>query len=144
MGKSSKLFTILALLAGLSGPALAQSAAGTWKTIDDETGQAKALVQINEGAGGELSGRIIKLFNKPDMVCDQCEGERKGKPVVGMNILWGLKKADDGWSGGKILDPKTGKVYSAKAKLIDNGRKLQLRGFLGVSLLGRTQVWERQ
>ena len=144
MGKHGRTLAILALLAGLSGTALAESAAGIWKTIDDESGQPKALVQISEGPGGELSGRITKLFNKPDMVCDKCEGERKGKPVVGMNILWGMKKADDGWIGGKILDPKTGKVYSAKAKLTDNGRRLEMRGFLGVSLLGRTQVWEKQ
>lgn len=142
--RSMQYLTALALFAGLSGPALAQSVTGTWKTIDDETGQAKALVQITENANGELSGRITKLFNKPDMLCDKCEGERKNKPVIGMNILWGLKKTNDGWGNGKILDPKNGKTYSAKARLIDNGTKLEVRGYLGVSLLGRTQTWERQ
>ena len=73
-----------------------------------------------------------------------CDGDRKGKPVNGMTILWGLKKDGDSWANGKILDPHNGKVYSAKMKLVEGGRKLEVRGFLGVSLLGRTQVWERQ
>jgi len=72
-------------------------------------------------------------------VCGKCDGANKDKPVVGMNILWGLKKDGDAWEGGKILDPKTGKVYSAKLKLA--GDKLEVRGFLGMALLGRTQTW---
>ncbi|MXR35442.1 DUF2147 domain-containing protein [Craterilacuibacter sinensis] len=133
----------LVLLATLvSGSALAAGVVGTWKTIDDETKQPKALVQISESAGGELSGKIIKLFNKPEAVCDKCEGANKDKPVVGMNILWGLKKDGNSWTGGKILDPKSGKVYSAKMKL-EGDNKLEVRGFIGMALLGRTQVWER-
>ena len=124
--------------------ALAASAAGTWKTIDDETKQAKSLVEISEAPNGELSGKVVKLFNNPDVVCDKCDGALKGKPVVGMTIMTGLKKDGDGWENGKILDPKSGKVYSAKAKLIEGGKRLEVRGFLGISLLGRTQVWERQ
>ncbi|SME96167.1 DUF2147 domain-containing protein [Pseudogulbenkiania subflava] len=136
---------LLALAGGmLAQSALAQSAAGTWKTIDDETKQAKALVQISEGADGQLSGKIIKLFNKPDAVCEKCDGANKGKPVNGLTIVWGLKKDGEAWNGGEILDPKSGKVYSAKMKLVDGGNRLEVRGFLGVSLLGRTQVWERQ
>ncbi|WP_293765559.1 DUF2147 domain-containing protein [uncultured Aquitalea sp.] len=135
----------LAVTVGLfSHMALADTAAGTWKTIDDETKQVKALVQINEGANGELSGKIIKLFQHPDAVCDECDGDRKGKPVNGMTILWGLKKDGENWNNGKILDPHNGKIYSAKMKLVEGGKKLEVRGFLGVSLLGRTQVWERQ
>ncbi|GGY14514.1 DUF2147 domain-containing protein [Paludibacterium paludis] len=133
------------ILGLMSQIALADSAAGVWKNIDDETHQAKALIQISEAGGGELSGKIIKLLHKPDAVCDKCEGDLKDKPVNGMTILWGLKKdGESAWSGGKILDPKSGKVYSAKMKLIDGGKKLEVRGFLGVSLLGRSQVWERQ
>ncbi|CUA86942.1 Uncharacterized conserved protein, DUF2147 family [Gulbenkiania indica] len=144
MRKHLTLAATTLLCAALSPFALAESAAGTWKTIDDETKQAKALVQISELPSGELSGRIVKLFNNPDAVCEKCDGTNKGKPINGLNILWGLQKQGEGWEGGKILDPKSGKVYSAKAKLIDGGRKLEVRGFLGVSLLGRTQVWERQ
>ena len=129
----------------LSSLALANndSPVGTWKTIDDETKQAKALVQISE-SGGVLTGKIIKLFANPDALCDKCDGERKDKPVQGMTILWDLKKNGAAWEGGKILDPKKGQVYSSKAKLVDGGAKLEVRGFMGVSLLGRSQVWERQ
>ena len=91
-----------------------------------------------------LSGKIIKLFANPDAKCDKCDGERKDKPVQGMTILWDLKKSGDSWEGGKILDPKKGQVYSSKAKLTEGGSKLEVRGFMGVALLGRTQVWERQ
>ncbi|AXK39384.1 DUF2147 domain-containing protein [Crenobacter cavernae] len=134
-----------AVALAFAGNALADSAAGTWKTIDDETRQAKALVQITENPGGVLTGRIVKLFANPDAVCDKCDGDRKGKPVEGMTILWGLKKAgNDAWEDGKILDPKKGSVYSAKMKLAEGGKKLEVRGFMGVSLLGRTQTWERQ
>lgn len=133
-----------ALLFAFAGHALAGSAAGTWKTIDDKTGQPKALVQISDN-GGELTGKIVKLFAKPDAVCDKCEGEKKDKPIVGMTILWGLKKdGEDLWKDGKILDPKEGKIYSSKASLADGGNKLEVRGFVGVSLLGRTQTWVRQ
>lgn len=132
-----------ALLAVFAGHALAQSAAGEWKTIDDKTGQPKAVVQISDNSG-ELTGKIVKLFNHPDAICDKCEGEKKDKPIVGMTILWGLKKDGDMWVNGKILDPKEGKVYSSKAQLADGGSKLEVRGFIGVSLLGRTQTWIRQ
>ena len=101
-------------------------------------------MEITEAANGELTGKIVKLFANPDAVCEKCEGALKGKPVVGMTILTGLKKDGEEWEGGKILDPKSGKVYSAKAKLTDGGKKLEVRGFLGVALLGRTQTWERQ
>ncbi|MDC7702151.1 DUF2147 domain-containing protein [Vogesella indigofera] len=143
MNSAAKWAAVLAI--GASAQlALAAGAGGTWKTIDDETKQAKALVEISETAGGELSGRIVKLFANPDAVCDKCDGPLKGKPVVGMTILTGLKKGGDGWEGGRILDPKSGKVYSAKAKLAEAGKKLEVRGFIGMALLGRTQTWERQ
>jgi len=143
----SKLWKAAALalgLAALSHSVLADSPIGSWKTIDDDTKQAKAVVQIAEGANGELSGKIVKLFQNPEVVCEACDGDRKGKPVNGMTILWGLKKDGDSWANGKILDPHNGKVYSAKMKLVEGGKKLEVRGFLGVSLLGRTQVLERQ
>ncbi|MEF9942731.1 MAG: DUF2147 domain-containing protein, partial [Burkholderiaceae bacterium] len=76
--------------------------------------------------------------------CDQCSGARKDQPVIGMTILWGLKNEGDEWTGGEILDPKNGKTYKAKAKLVDGGKKLEVRGFLGISLFGRTQTWVRE
>ena len=134
-----------ALLLGAGAGAQDASPVGLWKTIDDETGQAKALVRISEDAGVG-SGRIEKLFNpsRPHPVCDQCSDERKGKPIEGLTILTGLKRGKNGWEGGEILDPGKGKVYRAKATLADGGNRLEVRGFVGVSLFGRTQTWIRE
>ncbi len=126
----------------------APTAVGTWKTIDDETGSVKSLVEITE-VDGQLSGKIIKLFRKPeedqDPKCDKCSGDKKDKPIIGLQILWGLKKeGENKWADGEIMDPKKGKTYSCKLELIEDGKKLKVRGFLGFSLLGRTQMWERQ
>ncbi|MBL7542379.1 MAG: DUF2147 domain-containing protein [Bdellovibrionaceae bacterium] len=126
----------------------AASPVGIWKTVDDETGHVKSLVEITESSG-ELKGKIVKLFRKPDEDqdprCEKCEGDKKDKPILGLDILWGLKKDSDAkWSGGEIMDPKKGKIYSCKMEVIDDGKKLRVRGFLGFSLLGRTQTWERQ
>lgn len=138
-----------ALLAGLLAPAagIAQSLdtpVGLWKSIDDETKKPKALIRIVE-QGGQLVGRIEKILSdKPDAVCEACTDDRKGKPVQGMTILTGLRKDGDEWTGGEILDPNNGKVYKAKAKLADGGRKLDLRGFIGIALVGRTQTWLRE
>lgn len=130
--------------------ALAQGASpvGKWKTIDDETNAPRSLVEITE-VNGELQGRILQIFQrpdeKPDPVCDACEGERKGKPVVGMTFLWGLKPdGSNEWASGSVLDPKNGKIYNAKATLTEGGQKLRLRGFIGSPIFGRTQIWLRE
>jgi len=132
-------------LALAAGAALAQATpVGLWKTIDDETKQEKSHVRITE-AGGVLTGKVEKILTeKTDAVCDKCDGDLKNKPVQGMTILSGLKKDGGEWTGGKILDPNNGKVYDAKVKLVDGGKKLEMRGFMGVSLLGRTQTWLRE
>jgi uncharacterized protein (DUF2147 family) len=138
-----------AMLAGLLAQtplALAQatSPVGLWKSIDEETKQPKALIRIAE-QGGVLVGKIEKILtDKADAVCDLCPDDRKGKPVQGMTILTGLKKDGEEWTGGEVLDPNNGKIYKAKAKLVDGGRKLDVRGFIGVALLGRTQTWLRE
>lgn len=136
-------------LAPLAAAAQADSSlVGTWKTIDDETSAPRSIVEISE-ANGELHGRILQIFyrpdEKPDPVCEACQGERKDKPVIGMTFLWGLKP--DGaneWASGSVLDPKNGKIYNAKATLTEAGRKLRLRGFIGTPILGRTQIWLRE
>ncbi len=125
----------------------AASPLGYWKTIDDKTKKPKAIVQITQ-EGDQLRGKIVKLFpreGRPDNpVCDKCKGDKKDKPILGLEILWNLKKDSEiKWDSGDILDPESGSVYSAKAELQDQGMKLKVRGFLGFSLLGRTQVWER-
>lgn len=118
---------------------------GTWKTIDDATGKAKSLVTISED-GGKLHGKVVKLFNpsKPDPTCEKCDGKRKDQPIMGMEILWGLQKDGEQWDGGQILDPEKGKIYGAKLSLADHGNKLDVRGFMGFSLIGRTQTWIRE
>ncbi len=122
------------------------SPVGTWKTIDDETHEPKSLVKIVE-KHGKLYGTIIKLFRKPDEdqnpKCDKCEGALKDKPIIGMQILKGFSKDGDEWSGGKILDPHNGKTYSCILEVLDGGKKLKVRGYIGISLIGRTQIWER-
>ena len=119
---------------------------GVWKTIDDKTGQPKSIVEITE-TNGELTGKVKEVLQSdhgPNPICKECEGERKNQTVTGMTIIWGMKKDGEAWSGGKILDPKNGKVYGCKMRLTDGGQKLEVRGFIGFSLLGRSQVWERR
>ena len=134
------------LFAGASA-ALAQGAAspvGLWKTIDDETKQAKSLVRIFE-KDGALAGRVEKILaDQADAKCGKCTDERKDQPVVGMTILTGMRAAGDRWEGGKILDPNNGKVYSSLMKLLDGGRKLEVRGYVGAAMFGRSQVWLRE
>lgn len=124
------------------------SAVGKWTTIDDETKKVKSIVEIYE-SNGKLEGKVIQLFRKPDEdqnpKCDKCKGEKKDQPIMGMIILWGMQnKNDREWTDGEIMDPNNGKTYSCKMKLIENGKKLEVRGFLGLSLFGRTQTWERK
>jgi len=147
---ASVRFGLIAIAAALlvSARAFAADAspAGVWKTIDDKTGQPKSIVEITE-QNGELTGKVKEVLQSeqgPNPVCKDCEGERKNQPVVGMTIIWGMKKDGDDWAGGKILDPKNGKTYGCKMHLEDGGKKLEVRGFVGFSLLGRSQTWERQ
>jgi uncharacterized protein (DUF2147 family) len=123
------------------------SAAGLWKTIDDKTGKAKSLVRLTE-VNGELRGSVEKLFREPgeeqNPLCDKCPDDKKDKPVIGMNILSGMKADGDRYEGGQILDPNNGKTYKCKMELDDKGKKLKVRGYIGVPMLGRTQVWLRE
>ena len=138
------------VLAATAFAAAAQSTspAGAWKTIDDASKKEKSVVRIVDN-GGVYNGRIEKLLETtmaPDAVCKECTDDRKDKPVVGLVIVRNMKQSADDKSvfeGGDILDPANGKVYKAKMKLIDNGSKLEVRGFVGISLLGRTQTWIR-
>lgn len=120
------------------------SPVGLWRTISDKTGKPAAIVEISE-KNGEYVGRIVKLLEKdPDSVCDKCTDARKGQPIVGMVFLSGLKADGDEYTGGEILDPAEGKVYRAKMRLAEGGTRLLVRGFIGFSLLGRTQTWQRE
>ncbi len=119
---------------------------GKWQTIDDETKQAKSIIEISK-QGDIYKGKIIALLQNPNFICNKCTGEFKDKSIIGMPVLTGLKykdnQKDNQYEDGKIFDPQNGKTYSAKAKLIENGQKLEVRGFMGISLLGRTQTWNR-
>ena len=121
------------------------SPVGLWKTIDDKTKTEKALVRVSE-AGGVVTGKIEKLLApgaNQDAKCDKCSDDRKDKPVVGMEIIRGVKKDGDEWSGGTILDSAEGKVYKVKMTLADGGKKLDVRGYVGAPMFGRTQTWIR-
>lgn len=133
----------LLLASGLS-QADALSPEGVWKTIDDETGKAKSLVQIWVD-GGELKGKIIELIEpeEENPKCTECDGDLKDAPILGMQFIWGLKQEDGVWDNGKILDPASGSVYSSKIEVIEDGAKLDVRGYIGFAFAGRSQVWER-
>jgi uncharacterized protein (DUF2147 family) len=123
------------------------SPVGLWKTVDDQSGKPKALIRISEN-NGELTGKVEKLFRTPEQdqnpTCDKCDGARKDQPVIGMTILTGLKKEGEEYTGGEILDPSNGKVYKSKLSVADGGKKLNLRGYIGMPILGRTQTWLRE
>ncbi|MGL5742761.1 MAG: DUF2147 domain-containing protein [Legionella sp.] len=124
--------------------AASQAPVGNWVTVDDKTGEKRAIVNISQ-SGGTLSAVIDKVYPQPGDtgICDKCPGECKGNKVRGLRFMWGLKnQGENEWSGGSILDPKSGKVYSAKITV--QGNKLLVRGYLGVSLLGRTQIWHKE
>ncbi len=122
------------------------SPVGVWKTIDDDGKTEKSIVRVTE-TGGRLTGRIESLFDasKRESVCDQCGDDRKNQRLVGLIILSNVSKQPDEevWSGGEILDPNNGKTYRVRLKPLDGGRKLEVRGYIGTPLLGRTQTWVR-
>ncbi|HTS54285.1 MAG TPA: DUF2147 domain-containing protein [Burkholderiales bacterium] len=148
MGVRVCVSTCTAIL-GLAGPAAADldSPAGLWKTIDDKSGKERALVRIVNN-NGAFEGRVEKIFDRPgddlEHLCRRCDGERKNKPIIGMTFMWGLKKNGDQYDGGEILDPNIGIIYRGRLRLKDGGRKLEVRGYIGLSLFGRSQTWLRQ
>ncbi|MFZ6692033.1 DUF2147 domain-containing protein [Undibacterium sp. SXout20W] len=145
-----KKISLIAILFSIALAPLAHaedSPVGLWKNIDDKTGKPKALIRITE-TGGELQGKIERLFVEADAdknpKCDKCEGVNKDQPIIGMTILFGLKKNGDEYTGGKILDPANGKLYSSKITPVENYKKLNVRGYIGTPFLGRSQVWVRE
>jgi uncharacterized protein (DUF2147 family) len=136
----------LALLASAPAFAAEMTPVGTWTTIDDATGKPKSIVQITE-SNGTLEGKVLEVLQSEQgahPICKECDGERKDKPVEGMVIIWGVSKDGDVWDGGKILDPKNGKTYKVKLTMMEGGNKLDVHGYIGFALLGRSQVWERK
>ncbi len=121
---------------------------GYWKTFDDATGDPKSIISIYT-KNGQQAGDVVRIIKASDaavrnnagqVICDKCDGERKDQPIDGMNIMWGFSQEGDQWDGGRILDPQNGKIYKAKMWLEDGA--LMVRGFIGFSLIGRSQQWQ--
>lgn len=115
---------------------------GKWKTIDDETGQEKSIVEIFKKSDGKYYGKVTQLLIKPaNPNCVDCKDDRKNKPILGMEVVRGIKKDGNEFTGGTITDPKTGKTY--KCTITRSGDKLNVRGYIGFSLIGRSQTWHK-
>ena len=117
---------------------------GLWRNIDDKTGQPKAEIRISANSAGVLTGVVEKaLMPGPEPLCTLCTDDRKDKPKLGMEIIRGAKKAEgkDVWEDGKILDPDNGKNYTLRMEPLEDGKKLQVRGYIGPFY--RTQIWQR-
>jgi uncharacterized protein (DUF2147 family) len=117
---------------------------GYWTTIDDDGKTPSSVIQIYP-KGKKLFGKIVQLINprEKDPKCTACEGSRKDQRILGMEILRDFEQDDDEWSGGHILDPRNGKEYKCYLELIDGGKRLKVRGYIGIALLGRTQYWQK-
>ena len=126
--------------------AAAPAVLGYWQTIDDNSGEARSIVLI-EAEDDTVRGRIVRLIDppEPDPLCEQCPGDKRDAPVEGLEILWGFTESRAGreWSGGELLDPENGRVYRGRLRPRAGGAELEVRGFVGFSLLGRSQIWER-
>jgi uncharacterized protein (DUF2147 family) len=136
------LFSLL-----LSNVLYAQDAAlGDWYTVDDDTGEIKSLVTLSLAEDGTMVGVITKVLKQgtDDGLCDKCEGDMKGQPIEGMQFIWGVERTSEGeWKDGKLLDPESGTIYSGNLSIADDPQKLDVRGYVGISLFGRSQTWQR-
>ena len=119
---------------------------GLWQSIDDKSGKPQGEIRISAQSGGVLSGLVERaITTEGDPICNLCTDDRKGKPKVGMEIIRGARQTEgkDVWEGGTVLDPESGTIYKLKMTPIEGGKKLEVRGFVGFALLGRTQTWIR-
>ena len=132
--------------AGLPVRAVEPTAAGLWEQVDDNTGRPESWFKITE-RNGLYVGNLVKIFFKPgedeNWVCDRCEGAEKGAPVLGLALIKGMRRNGYSYENGTIMDPRDGSVYRALMKLSPDGQKLEVRGYLGISLFGRSQMWNR-
>ena len=138
-----KFLLLILTVVAISAPALSQGVTGRWKSVDDQTGKTVAIVEIYE-RGGKIYGKIVEITKAADRdkTCVHCPGEDKNKPIIGLTVIKGLTKDGDEYTGGQILDPKHGKLYKCYITL-ESKDKLKVRGYIGFSLLGRTQYWHR-
>lgn len=129
--------------------ALAQDLSGLWQQIDDKTGSPKALIEIKNQADGSYTGTITKVTPRPGYTprekCNKCPAPYTNKPILGLDVIKGLKPTTkNNYAHGRVLDPLTGKIYDLKGRISANGKRLTLRGYIGISAIGRTQTWIRQ
>lgn len=129
--------------------AYANDIIGKWLQIDDKTGTSKAILEIRKESNDTYTARIIKVTPRPGYTpqekCNDCPAPYTNQPILGMDVLKGLKhKKENFYDGGKVIDPLTGKIYSANARLNATGKRLTLRGYIGISAIGRSQTWIRQ
>lgn len=138
-----KYITIIVLFISCVFYSQSKSFLGKWKTIDDETGEAKSIVEIYEKSG-KIYGKVIEILDvvHKNNLCQNCGGEDKSKPILGLTVIKGLTRDGKEYNSGKILDPKSGKLYRCFITLEGN-EKLKVRGYIGIALLGRTQYWQR-
>ena len=147
--KKLKLATLL-MGVFMAGSVAAQDLSGIWQQIDDKSGSPKALIEIRKESNGTFTGKIIKVTPRPgytpQKTCNNCPAPYTNQPILGMDILTGLKHVDgtENYEKGRVIDPLSGKVYDAKVRINANGKRLTLRGYMGVSALGRSQTWIRQ
>lgn len=133
----------LILFFGMFFYAQSQTVIGKWKTIDDETGEAKSIVEIFEKSG-KIYGKVFEILDMEHKksVCSKCSGEDKNKPILGLTVIKGLSRQGNEYTNGKIMDPKNGKLYQCFL-LLEGKDRLKVRGYIGISLFGRTQYWHR-
>jgi uncharacterized protein (DUF2147 family) len=123
------------------------TAAGLWERVDS-SGDPAAWFRILD-CSGVFQGKMVKIFASPpgqnpaDWRCTACTGDQRNAPVIGLTFINGMKRNGLAYEGGSILDPRSGSVYSARMDLSPDGQQLSVRGFLGIELLGHTEVWRR-
>ena len=139
MNKTILTFTLFLFSVSMNS----QTIFGKWHSTNEETGKVDSVIEVYE-KNGKAFAKVVEIKNpdRKNALCDLCEGKNKNKPILGLNILTGLEKDDDEWSGGKILDPRNGKVYKCYIKLEDPN-KLKIRGYIGFALIGKTAYWTR-
>jgi len=137
-----KLYITLILLI-ITNSINSQSIFGKWYSTNDETGEIDSVIEVYKKQE-KAFGKIIEIKNseRKNAVCDLCKDKNKNKPILGLNILNGLEKDGEGWSGGTILDPRNGNVYKCFIQLVQQD-KLKIRGYLGLSIFGKTAYWQR-
>ena len=147
MQKNIVLATLASVL--FSGNVFAEDISGIWQQIDDKTGAAKAIIKINKETNNTYTGKIVKVTPRPGYTpratCNKCPAPYTNDPILGMEIIKGLKHVEgtNNYEKGRVIDPLAGKIYDAKVRLNANGKRLTLRGYMGVSALGRSQTWIR-